>query len=204
MLYPDGMFKWKLQILLLLPALLVAALPFRSDFWTKEDPIPLLESDPVLPTPCKEITVTTTGVTCETIYGLIAHLSFPEIDLKSILAGTGYLPQAEAVFTGKEQKIGSRIYRNIVFSLEWKPVTPEFLQIYIQEYILYWGNQVPYRLFWSVRYEECSFPACVEWQSVHKAGEVHPADIQGLHPDLAADSNFNGVPAAFWNINVIP
>jgi hypothetical protein len=31
-----------------------------------------------------------------------------------------------------------------------------------------------------------------------------PAAIEDLSPSLAADVNFNGVPAAFWNENIKP
>ena len=35
-------------------------------------------------------------------------------------------------------------------------------------------------------------------------GEFLPSDVKELPSDLAADVNFNGVPAAFWNTKVSP
>jgi hypothetical protein len=198
------MFKRKLRFLLLLPALFIVMWPGSSDFRTKVSPIASVEPKLITSEPCKHIQVTTVGVACETKYGFTARVAFPNIDLKRVLAGDGYLPQADAVFTEKQTTIESKIYRNIDFSLEWAPVTPEYLQIYIHEYIPYWGNRVPYRLFWSARHDECSLSDCGEWHPVNQKGEILPPDVEGLRPDLAADSNFNGVPAAFWNVHIVP
>ena len=198
------MFKRKLQFLLFLSALFIAIWPGSNHVQTKEPSIPWLEPKAVNPDPCEAIQVTTVGVVCESRYGFTAHLNFPQIDLKTVLGGDEYLPEAEAVFTEKEKTIGAKTYRDIDFYLQWEPVTPEFLQIYIPEYLPYWENRVPYRLLWSAHFEECPVQSCHEWQAANETGEILPSDIEGLHPDLAADANFNGVPAAFWNVNVIP
>ena len=198
------MFKRKLQLLMLLPALVIFIWPGSSDFQIKEAANSSTEAKPMLPEPCDDIQITTAGVACKTKYGFTARLDFPQIDLKNVLAGNEYLPQVEAVFTEKEKIIGSQRYQNIAFSLRWIPVTPEFLQIYISEYMPYWGNRVPYRLFWNTSYEECSVQNCMEWRLINETGELLPSDVEGLHPDLAADSNFNGVPAAFWNVHLMP
>jgi hypothetical protein len=198
------MFKRKLQLLVILPALVIFVWPGGSDFQIKEAANSSTEAKPVLSEPCEDIQITTARVACKTKYGFTARLDFPQIDLKNVLAGNEYLPQAEAVFTEEQTTIGSKTYRNIDFSLQWAPVTPEFLQIYIHEYMPHWGNRVPYRLLWNTRYEECSVQNCMEWRLINQTGEILPPDVEGLHPDLAADSNFNGVPASFWNVNVIP
>ena len=193
-----------LQILQLLPALFTVIWSVDSDFRTHESLTSSLQPQVRVTGPCTAIQVMTAGVVCESRYDFTARLDFPQIDLKAVLDGDEYLPHTEALFTANQKTIGSKTYRNIALSLQWQPVTPEFLQIYLHEYIPHWGNRVPYRLLWSVRYEECSHQDCAEWLPINETGEILPSDIEGLPPDLAADSNFNGAPAAFWNVNVIP
>lgn len=163
-----------------------------------------MEANPVIPEVCQVMQVTTTGVVCETVYSFTARLDFPQVDVESVLAGREYLPHNEAVFTVAEGTLGLAIYRNLEFSIHWEPVTPQFLQMYLNEYLPHWENRIPYRLLWSARYEECALQNCAAWQTVNKSGEILPADVDRLPPALAADSNFNGVPAAFWNANLIP
>lgn len=158
----------------------------------------------MLPEVCQVIQVTATGVVCETISGFMVRLDFPPVDVGSVLSGHEYLPREDAVFTIAEGTLGLATYRNLEFSFQWEPVTPEFLQMHLQEYLPHWENRIPYRLLWSARYEECALNNCVAWQTVSKRGEILPADVDRLSPGLAADSNFNGVPAAFWNVNLIP
>jgi hypothetical protein len=198
------MFKWNVHFLMLLPALLFLVLPAGSDFQIRDHRGVVLEPEVIASSPCSEIEVTRVGAVCKSTYGFIARLDFPEVDLERVLAGEEYLPDAKAVFAQEEKTIGDKTYRDVVFSLDWKPVTPEFLQNYIHEYIPYWGNQVPYRLLWTARYQECSIKNCAEWTTANMNGEFLPSDIKDLQNDLAADANFNGVPAAFWNTNVLP
>jgi hypothetical protein len=202
-------FNFKLQLLTLLPVLLLLVLPVTSGYQAKERHFVARESetsvlDEESPWPCTELQVTSVGAVCISGLGIVARLDFPEVDLKSALAGREYLPQARKVFTADEKIVGVKRYRKIFFVLQWEPTTPEFLQIYLDEYMPYWGNRVPYRLFWNVRYEKCSVVHCTRWQMVSERGEFLPADIKDLASSLAADVNFNGVPAAFWNIHVIP
>ncbi len=145
-----------------------------------------------------------TGVICNSKYGFVARLDFPKVDLKDVLAGEEYLPRASTELTAHQKAFGNKVYRNLVFILRWEPNTPEFLQIHLKEYLPYWGNRVPYRLFWSARYEVCPVENCTEWVTVNEKGEFLPPDVNDLQDDLAADVNFNGVPAAFWNTNVNP
>lgn len=207
--YPSCVFKFSLQLVLLWPALVFLAFPAGSDVRAKERSIVAPEPEVVVPIrenslPCAELQITNAGVVCESRFGIVARLDFPEVDLKSALAGSEYLPQARAVFTADEKTSGDKNYRNIVFVLRWEPATPEFLQIYLKEYLPYWGSRVPYRLFWNAQYEECSIDHCTEWLTAREEGEFLPSDIKDLPSDLAADVNFNGVPAAFWNTRVSP
>ena len=204
LLYAVCMLNFKLQSLMLLPVLLVLALPITSDIQPGERNIVAPESkatvlDVAGPLPCIELQVTSVGAVCNSGLGMAARLDFPEVDLKSALAGSEYLPQAKAEFTAEEKTVGNKAYRNIAFILRWEPATPEFLQIYLNEYIPYWGNQIPYRLFWNTSYEVCSLENCTDWMIVNEEGEFLPSDVNNLLSDLAADVNFNGVPAAFWN-----
>jgi hypothetical protein len=41
-----------------------------------------------------------------------------------------------------------------------------------------------------------------EWEAQQRGGEVQPAMVQGLPPQLAADIDQDGTPDAFWNNNV--
>jgi hypothetical protein len=154
--------------------------------------------------PCTELQITRLGVVCKSGLEIVARLDFPEVDLKGALAGRESLPSAQAVFTADEKTVGDKTYRNIALLLRWEPATPEFLQIYLNEYVPYWGNRVPYRLFWNAQYEVCSIDHCTEWLTVSEMGEFLPSDVKDLSSDLAADVNFNGVPAAFWNTHLIP
>ena len=165
-----------------------------------EATIPNIES----PLPCTELVVTALSVVCKSRLGIVARLDFPKVHLQTVLAGREYLPRAREIFTVDEKTIGEKTYRNIAFLLWWEPATPEFLQIYLNEYLPYWENRIPYRLFWNVQYEECSIDHCSRWQTVSVKGEILPANVKDLPSDLAADVNFNGVPAAFWNTHVIP
>lgn len=202
--YPNSMFKFNLQLIIVLPALLFLVLPAGSRAQLEERSLRAHEPKVAAPEFCEELRVTSAGVVCKSKFGLVASLDFPKVDLKNALTAGAYLPQATAEFTADEKTIGNTTYRNITLLLRWEPATPEFLQIYLDEYIPYWGNRVPYRLFWSVRYEECSINHCTDGVTVNEQGEFLPSDVSALQSDLAADVNFNGVPAAFWNTNIRP
>jgi hypothetical protein len=178
-------------------------LPIGSDFQNKEYAVATNESNVTIPEPCEELQVMSAGVVCKSRFGFEASLDFPHVNLKHALAGDEYLPEVKRVFTADNKIVDGKPYRDIAFELRWQPNTPEFLQIYLDEYLKYWGHRIPYRLFWSAHYEECSIPNCVEWVTVNEKGEFLPSDIKNLQTDLAADVNFNGVPAAFWNANVV-
>jgi hypothetical protein len=207
LLYAVCVLNFKLPSLILLPVLLVVALPVTSDVQSGKRNIVAPESEAIVldikgPLPCTELQVTSVGAVCQSRFGMVARLDFPEVDLERALAGGEYLPQARAVFTADEKTVGDKDYRNIAFALRWQPATPEFLQIYLKEYIPYWGNQIPYRLFWDTRYEVCSMENCTDWVTVNEKGEFLPSDVKDLPGDLAADVNFNGVPSAFWNTKI--
>ncbi len=199
--------KLSLQLTILLPVVLILVLPGGTGVQPKGRRIVEVESKVAVsegyPSPCEELHVTSVGVVCKSNFELVARLDFPKVNLKNVLAGDEYLPQARTELTAREKAFGDRLYRNIVFILRWESNTPEFLQIYLKEYLPYWGNRVPYRLFWSARYEVCPLNR-TEWVTVDEKGEFLPSDVKDLDADLAADANFNGVPAAFWNTNVIP
>jgi hypothetical protein len=145
--------------------------------------------------PCEILEITSSGAVCDGY-----RLNFPGVDLKEVLDGHGHLPRGSVHIFIPEKSDGVGVYRNIALDLRWEPATPEFLQIYLEEYLPYWGDRIPYRLFWNARYEICP-ETC---SSFSDAGEFLPEDIDDLSPSLAADVNFNGVPAAFWNMNVNP
>ena len=117
--------------------------------------------------------------------------------------GDEFFPSTEAVFSVDKQVIHGVRYRNITFVLRWESTTPDFLQIYMTEIEPAWeGKGIPYRLLWRANYETCAARSCEAWAEIKDRGEYLPLDIPDLPECLAADSNFNGVPASFWNTNL--
>jgi hypothetical protein len=145
--------------------------------------------------PCESLQITAAGAACDGY-----RLDFPEVIMKDVLEGDSHLPRQSGSVSTSEKIVGGVVYRNLTLGLRWEPATPEFLQIYLKEYLPYWGARIPYRLFWNAQYEVCS-ESC---STLYDNGEILPADIENLSPSLAADINFNGVPAAFWNDNTKP
>jgi len=152
---------------------------------------------------CQKMEVSRTGVICESPYGFTARLGFPYVDVDSVLAGEQFFPNTEAAFSADDQVIHGVQYRNMTFILRWESTTPDFLQVYLTEIEPAWeGKGVPYRLLWSASYETCPVESCETWTEIKDRGEYLPLDIPDLPEELAADSNFNGVPASFWNTNL--
>ncbi len=152
---------------------------------------------------CPDMQVSRTGAICESPYGFTARLDFPQVDVESVLAGGQFFPNTEATFSADDQVIDDVQYRNITFVLRWESTTPDFLQVYMTETEPAWeGKGVPYRLSWRASYELCAARSCETWTEIKDRGEYLPVDIPDLPEELAADSNFNGVPASFWNTNL--
>ena len=152
---------------------------------------------------CPEVQVSRTSAICESPYGFTARLDFPQVDLESVLAGEQFFPNTEATFSADDQVINGVQYRNITFVLRWESTTPDFLQVYLTEIEPAWeGKGIPYRLLWRAGYETCLVENCETWTEIKDRGEYLPLDIPDLPEELAADSNFNGVPASFWNTNL--
>lgn len=145
--------------------------------------------------PCISLQITETGAVCDGY-----RLDFPEVIMKDILEGGEYLPRQSKLVFFSEKVVDGAVYQNFALILRWEPATPEFLQVYLEEYLPYWEKRVPYRLFWNAVYEVCS----ENCSTFDEKGEFLPADIGDLPPSLAADIDFNGVPVAFWNSNIKP
>jgi hypothetical protein len=161
------MFRFKLQLIILVPALLILGFPVGSDLAVKEHPgvVPKVTvSVGENPSPCAELQITSTGAVCETKYGFVARLNFPEVDLRRALAGEEYLPRARTELTVHEKTFGNKVYRNIAFVLRWESNTPEFLQIYLKEYLPYWGTECLTGCS-GARYEVCSPEKCTDCNS---------------------------------------
>ena len=153
---------------------------------------------------CPTVQISRIGAICESPYGFTARLDFPEVDVDSVLAGEQFFPNIEAAFPAKDQQINSVQYRNITFVLRWESTTPDFLQVYMTDILPGWeGKGVPYRLLWRASYELCAARSCETWTEIKDRGEYLPLDVTDLPEGLAADSNFNGVPASFWNNNLV-
>jgi hypothetical protein len=152
---------------------------------------------------CQNVDVSWTGAICESSYGFTARLDFPLVDVERVLVGDEFFPNTKAVFFVDNQVIHGVQYRNITFVLRWESTTPDFLQVYLDEIEPAWeGKGIPYRLLWSASYEACASESCATWIQIKDKGEYLPLDIPDLPEGLAADSNFNGVPASFWNTNL--
>jgi len=196
-----------LQFHILISLVLLLSLPtVGSDVHAKE-PITAPETAAAgseTPAFCQKLQISYTGAVCESPYGFAAHLDFPRVDLERVIAGEKFFPSTEAAFVGRNQAIGHKQYRNLRFVLRWESTTPDFLQVYMADIAPSWEDHgVPYRLLWRASYETCGAEACEHWAKVEDRGEYLPSDIPGLPKDLAADSNFNGVPASFWNTNLV-
>lgn len=151
---------------------------------------------------CQNMEVSRIGAICESPYGFTARLDFPQVDVESVLAGELFFPNTEAAFSVDGQAINGVQYRKITFVLRWESTTPDFLQVYMTEIEPAWeGKGIPYRLLWRASYEACAAGHCKNWIEINDRGEYLPLDIPNLPEGLAADSNFNGVPASFWNTN---
>ena len=153
---------------------------------------------------CDVVHVSRTGGVCQG-KGFTAELEFPNVDLADVLSGDEHLPLSEAtLFLPDIIVVNEETRRNASLILRWEPATPEFLQMHLAEYLPYWDGRVPYRFLWLAQYEVCLSADCSESVHANDRGEYLPSDVNDLQDDLAADINFNGVPAAFWNINVNP
>ncbi len=152
---------------------------------------------------CQNVAVSKTGAICQSMYGFTARLDFPRVDVERVLVGDELFPKTEAIVSVDNQVIHGVRYRNITFVLRWESTTPDFLQVYLDEIEPAWeGKGIPYRLLWSARYEACAVERCESWIEIKDRGEYLPLDIPYLPEGLAADSNFNDVPASFWNTNL--
>jgi hypothetical protein len=152
---------------------------------------------------CSKVRVSRIGAICQSPYGFIARLDFPQVDVDSVLVGEQFFPNIEATFPVKDQQVSGVQYRNITYVLRWESTTPDFLQVYMTDIFPGWeGKGIPYRLLWRARYEICAAKSCETWTEIEDRGEYLPLDIPDLPEELAADSNFNGVPASFWNTNL--
>jgi hypothetical protein len=152
---------------------------------------------------CLILQVSSTGAICESPYGFTARLDFPQVDVESVLAGDQFFPNTEATCSADDQVINGVQYRDITFILRWESTTPDFLQVYMTDILPGWeGKGIPYRLLWRARYEMCEAKSCKTWREIKDKGEYLPVDVPDLPENLAADSNFNGVPASFWNTNL--
>lgn len=123
--------------------------------------------------------------------------------MESVLIGEQFFPHTESAFSAADLMVNGVQYRKITFVLRWESTTPNFLQAYINEIEPAWeGKGVPYRLLWRASYETCGAESCERWTEIEDRGEYLPLDIPNLPEELAADSNFNGEPASFWNTNL--
>ena len=153
---------------------------------------------------CAKVQISRAGAICESPYGFTARLDFPQVDVEVVLAGKQFFPSTETTFSADDQVINGVQYRNITFVLRWESTTPDFLQVYLTDILPGWkGKGIPYRLLWRASYELCAARSCETWTAIKDRGEYLPLDIPDLPQELAADSNFNGVPASFWNINLV-
>ena len=155
------------------------------------------------PSLCPKLQISSTGAICKSSYGFTARLDFPQIDVESVIVGEGFFPNTEATFYADDQVIDGVQYRDITFVLRWESTIPDFLQVYMTDILPGWeGKGIPYRFLWRASYETCAADGCETWTQVKDRGEYLPHDIPDLPKGLAADSNFNGVPASFWNTNL--
>jgi hypothetical protein len=204
------MIPKQLVLIALLSVLICIALPSPSNVEAHAKNRPISSRRPgVSPATteklsfCPKLQISRIGAICKSPYGFAARLDFPLVDVDSVLAGEQFFPNIEATFPAKDQQINGVQYRNINFVLRWQSTTPDFLQVYMSDILPGWeGKGIPYRLLWRASYDLCAARSCEIWTEIKDRGEYLPVDIRDLPQELAADSNFNGVPASFWNTNL--
>ena len=160
-----------------------------------------------LPTyPCSSLSLDEQGLTCqvgEPYWDTIFFLSFPRLNIsEKNIASLRALPSSsvsERVHSLTLQKSGLEL-QQIQITLSFTPAISNTLIPYLEDQWISWGkDRVPYVGQWEVSY---LLRVGDTWLPQQFSGEITPADIPDLPPDLAADINYNGVPTAFWNKQV--
>src|SRR5690349_3846304 len=93
----------------------VAVQPKRPLVFSRRPKLP--PAAPEKLSPCSNLQISRVSALCESPYGFIACLDFPQVDVDTVLAGEQFFPANEATFYADDQVIDGVQYRNITFVL---------------------------------------------------------------------------------------
>lgn len=160
--------------------------------------------------PCVSLDIDSRGLVCqvgEPYWDTSLFLPFPRLYIsEENVASLRALPvssvseQVHSLRIRDEDEVDSLELQQVRISLSFVPAISNTLIPYLKDQWTFWGkNRVPYVGEWEVSYLLRVGDA---WLPQHFSGEITPAGIPVLSPNLAADINYNGAPTAFWNYQV--
>jgi len=166
----------------------------------------------VLPAcPCASLALDSQGLTCqvgEPYWDTTLFLPFPHLYISE--ENVDYL-RALPVSSVSERAYFLTIYnedhdeplelQQVQIRLSFVPAISNTLIPYLEDQWISWGkDRVPYVGQWEVSY---LLRVDDVWLPRQFSGKITPADFPNLCSDLAADINYNGIPSAFWNHQVV-
>lgn len=166
---------------------------------------------PLLSNPCSSLVLDSLGLTCEIsapYWDTTLFLPFPRlyisednVALLRALPVSSVSERAYFLTIPNEDRGESLELKQVQITLSFVPAISNTLIPYLEDQWLSWGeNRVPYVGQWEVNY---LLWVGDTWLPQHFSGKITPADVPNLSPDLAADINYNGIPTAFWNYQVL-
>jgi hypothetical protein len=161
--------------------------------------------------PCASLSLDSRGLTCqisEPYWDTTLFLPFPRLYIsEENVASRRSLPISsitESVYALTIQGANPDPYlelQQIQITLSFVPAISNTLIPYLEDQWNSWGkDRVPYVGQWEVYYLLRIDDA---WLPQHFSGKIMPDDIPDLPSYLSADINYNGIPTAFWNYQVM-
>jgi len=170
------------------------------------------QADEALPAyPCADLALDKQGLTCqvsESFWDTTLFLPFPRLYISDEnVASRRSLPVSSITEKVHSLTIQGRSpdsyleLQQIQITLSFLPAISNTLIPYLEDQWNSWGkDRVPYVGQWEVYYLLRIDDA---WLPQHFSGKIMPDDIPDLPFYLAADINYNGIPTAFWNYQVM-
>ncbi|MBT7072923.1 MAG: hypothetical protein HN855_08105 [Anaerolineae bacterium] len=161
--------------------------------------------------PCASLALDSQGLTCqigESYWDTTIFLSFPRlyfseenVDELRALPVSSASQRVHALTVHNEKQIVPLELQQVQITLSFVPAISNTLIPYLEDQWLSFGkDRVPYVGQWEVSYLLLVGDV---WLPQYFSGKIMPDDIPDLSADLAADINYNGVPTAFWNYQVV-
>jgi len=161
--------------------------------------------------PCSSLALDSQGLTCqvgEPYWDTSLFLPFPRLYIsEENVASRRSLPissitaNIHALTIQRGNPDSYLELKQIQITLSFLPAISNTLIPYLEDQWNSWGkDRVPYVGQWEVSY---LLRVDDGWLPQHFSGKIVPNDIPDLPSHLAADINYNGIPTAFWNYQVI-